>query len=354
VTTTSPVPAAVSGSDPPAAEAARGALWPILVVAAVVVLLAELTVRLVQPALAVPNVWPQPELQKKFAQIGTLKHRPPDVVLVGDSGMDAGGDADGLMALAPGTSVYNASVAGAVLPEIDDWTNKIVVPRLHPKVVVIGLSSNELNPHILVAGSTVAYNRSRVVQAADGSSNLVDRADAWLRQWSMLYRYRTVLRDPFAKDTSKNLVFDPKLTVSGRDLAFADEAYLQQGGPAGAQLVLAGVKGAYQGFSVGAVNIAILQAMIDSLRHRGIQVVLLAMPITPVAVSFHPRGMEDYQQAMDSFAAIAARSGIAFEQPGIWPTSLFADPIHLNAAGTAQFTNYLSGVLQSQVRPPGP
>ena len=119
-------------------------------------------------------------------------------------------------------------------------------------------------------------------------------------------------------------------------------------------MVLAGVKAAYQGFSVGAVNIAILQTMIDSLRHRGIQVVLLAMPITPVAVSFHPRGMEDYQTAMDSFAAIAARSGIAFEQPGIWPTSLFADPIHLNAAGTAQFTSYLAGILRSQGRPSRP
>ena len=67
--------------------------------------------------------------------------------------------------------VYNASVAGETLPTIADWTTKVVVPRLHPKVVVVGFSSNELNPSVLAPAQGLgAYQHSRAARTDDAAA----------------------------------------------------------------------------------------------------------------------------------------------------------------------------------------
>ena len=271
-------------------------------------------------------------------------------MLVGDSMMDAGGDPAALVRAVPGVTVYNAAIAGETLPVIDEWTNRIVMPRLHPKVVVIGFSSNELNPRALDAISGVAaYRASRVVRAAQDTGGVIDEADALLREHSRLYRYRSALRRPFTRDVDDPNVFDPELTPEGQDLAFASLGYLQAGGPAQAQLVIQGVTAALQGYVVGTENVTILQEMIRSIRRQGARVLLVAMPVTEALVRYHPRGAADYQDAMDAFAGAAERSGATFVQPGIWPEDLFADPVHVNALGAERLTSYLAPLVEREV-----
>lgn len=323
-----------------------------IAVALVVLLLAEVVVRVGRSQLTEPTAWPTPELQNKFGQIGAraAAGRRPDVVLVGDSMMDAGGDPAALGRAVPGVSVYNAAIAGETLPVVADWTTRIVMPRLRPKVVVVGFSSNELNPRALDPETGVrAYRSSRAVRAAEGTGSVVDRADALLRERSMLYRYRSSLRRPFTQGDVDPNVFDPELTPDGQDLAFAGLGYLQKGGPAQAQAVMKGVIAALQGFVVGLENVTILQEMIREVRRQGARVLLVAMPVTGDLIRAHPRGEADYQAAMAAFAGAADRSGATFVQPGVWPKALFADPVHVNAAGAARLTTYLAPLVEQEV-----
>jgi lysophospholipase L1-like esterase len=316
------------------------------VVAVVVLLLAELAVRVGRSHLAVPSAWPAPELQKKYDRIvaRAASGQRTDVVLVGDSMMDAAGDPAALSADGAPLSIYNASVAGETLPTIAEWTTKVVVPRLHPKLVVIGFSSNELNPSVLSpAQGLAAYDGSRAARAAEGRGNVVDDADAFLRRWSALYRYRNELRHPFAQPLTG--AFNPALSADGQDLAFQGQQYLS-GGPLRDRVIIAGTIAALAGFTVGPKNVAILRAMITSLRAQGAKVMLVAMPVTADLVSYHPGGTVDYQTALDSFAAIATAAGAQYAVPGVWPTPVFADPVHLNAVGAARFSTYLAPLLR--------
>ncbi len=92
-----------------------------------------------------------------------------------------------------------------------------------------------------------------------------------------------------------------------------------------------------------------LKKMITILRGQAIEVLLVAMPVTADLVSFHPAGAADYQRAMSSFMSIAASSDAVFAEPGVWPTSEFADPEHLNASGAVRFSRYLAPLLRQVV-----
>ncbi|HEX3541311.1 MAG TPA: hypothetical protein VHT75_12835 [Acidimicrobiales bacterium] len=322
-----------------------------LAVAVAVVLLAELVVRGASSRLAAPSAWPSPELQKKYDRIVALAgaHRRTDVVLVGDSMLDAAGDPSALRAAGAPPGIYNASIAGETLPAIADWTERIVVPRLHPRLVVIGFSANELNPAVLApASGFAAYRRSRAVRAASGNGDVVDRADAFLRQHSYLYRYRDVLRHPLG-DPAAAAVFDPPLAADGHDLNFADQGYLAGGLPH-AKSIVTGIMATLAGFKVGPDNVAILQHLLAWLRGQGIAALFVAMPVTADLISLFPGGAPTYQGATAAFQSVAAGTAATFVAPGTWPTSLFADPVHLNGAGTARFSSYLAPLISSAAR----
>ncbi len=351
VTTTGAAGRAAPGEAPGRVGRRRpGGILPIVVVL-VVLLLAEGAVRAGRSQLAEPELWPTPELQDKYTRIEALADLGgrPDVVLVGDSMMDAGGDAAAL-GRAGGLGVYNASISGETLPVIADWTTMVVMPRLRPKVVVLGLSSNELNPRVLAPETGVAaYRASRVVRVAQGTGSLVDRADAVLAERSMLYRYRSSLRRPLGAKPVDPDAFVPKLTPEGHNVAFADVGYLQKYNPVQAQAVIQGVVGAHAGFTVNPENVAILQELIRSVRRQGARVLLVAMPVTANLLGYHPRGAADYEDAMTAFAGAAERSGATFVQPGIWPDEQFADPVHVNGAGAARLTDYLAPLVGREV-----
>ena len=316
-----------------------------MAVAVAVVLVAELVVRVVHGRLPAVSAWPSPELQKKYDQIVAREGRSTQVVLMGDSMMDAAGAPAALAGAGATSSIYNASIAGETLPTIAQWTEKVVVPRLHPKLVVLGFSSNELNPAALAPATGLgAYNASRAVRAAEGTGSLVDRADAFLRRWSYLYRYRDDLRHPFALPATG--AFNPSLNAAGEDLAFLDQSYLE-GTAAHARAVVEGVYAALAGFRVGPQNVSLLSGLITWLRQRGTRVLLVVMPVTADLVRLLPHGPADYQSSLDAFRSVAAGSGAQLSIPGIWPTSSFADPVHLNGAGTAAFTRFLAPLVGS-------
>ncbi len=161
-------------------------------------------------ALAVPSAWPSPELQKKYDQIvaRAASGQSTDVVLVGRL-HDGRGRRPGRASRPPGPTSASTTPrsAGETLPTIAEWTTKVVVPRLHPKVVVVGFSSNELNPERAGPGPGLRAPTSTPGRCGPprASAACSTGPTPSCGSWSFLYRYRASLRHPFDQGAERGV-----------------------------------------------------------------------------------------------------------------------------------------------------
>lgn len=314
----------------------------VLAVVAAVLVVADLAAELAQSHLPTPQTWPTPELQKKFARISAIRGvHHPGVVLLGDSLMDAGIDPTGLRV--PG-GAFNAALAGETLGVIAPWATEVVVPRLHPRVVVLGFSANVLSGPIAGRSPLVsAYTKSRTVRYAQGSGDLLDNLDGWLQQHVALYRERSVLRQPFSASGNSS-VYDPPLSTEGWNEGFA-EGHLQTGPAATTEAVAAIRHDLLNDYHVGPAQVAALGRLIDQLRNAGAEVVLVAMPVSADFVDAIPGGPSSYESAIGRLLATGRAHGALTSSAGEWPAADFADAAHLNQTGTARMTAWMSSEL---------
>ena len=321
--------------------------WPaVLAIVAAVLVLADLAVDLAQSHLRAPQTWPTPELQKKYGQLTALSRgRRPAVVVIGDSLMDAGVDPAGL-GMAGGA--FNAALSGETLGVIAPWATEVVIPRLHPRVVVLGFSANVLNGDISGERALVSgYTKSRTVRYTEGNGDLLDNLDGWLRQHVALYRERSVLRQPFSSPSGSS-VYDPPLSNQGWNEGFAG-GHLQTG-PASTMAAMAAIKAdLLSNFELGAGKVDALGRLIDQLRNAGVEVVLVAMPVSADFAAAIPGGTSYYQMAIDRLLATGKAHGALISSAGEWPAADFADAAHLNKAGTARMTAWMSSELAQVV-----
>ncbi|MHB1535739.1 MAG: SGNH/GDSL hydrolase family protein [Acidimicrobiales bacterium] len=340
----------------PAKAASRWQRYTSIVTALTVVAAACVIVQLVAGRLRQPELWPTPEAQHKAAQIAGLAraHQVIRAVLVGDSLMDAGADPASMGAAGPTT--YNASLAGEELPVLTRWVTGEVDPRLHPRLVVIGFSSNVLNANLPgAAAGAASFNASRVVRSAEGRGDVLDNINLLLDRHVALYRDRTVLRAPFAPAKSPDaFIFDPPLTNQGADEVFRKGELLPPGVDPAAALRAGRLEldaDLLHRFEISPANEQLLARFIDQLRSAGIAVVFVAMPVSSDYVAAHPGGPAQYQAALADLHRIATSHKAIFRFAGIWPAQDYADPAHLNATGTRRFSAWLEGVVASACAP---
>ena len=344
-------------STPQADHAARaGRARPFLVrevaVAVIVVLLAELGVRVVASHLPQPQTWPTPEAQEKIDQLSSWQGSHPHVGLVvggasmADVAVDAG---DVAGAVGPGEAGYNAALEGSPLAAIAPWLTKVVVPRLRPRVVVLGLSPIELNPNVAGEAATDASFLSvDPIARALGRESWLQRLNRWAGDVSYLFRYRTQLRAPSSWTTARPAHPDnPALTADGRDLRFAPltmsqfDTVFTNLRDLEAQIA----RTEFDRFTVGPQQVAQVGSLVRQLRAEGAAVVVVDLPVAPEALGLMPRGDADRQAVATSLANISQQTGARFIDAGVWPDTLFADPIHLNAAGASRLTSRLRADL---------
>jgi hypothetical protein len=324
----------------------------VLACAVAVLLVAELAVRLAASSLAEPQAWPTPESQYKYDRVTQLAptHRVK-TVLFGDSMVDAGAD-PALMTRVPGVT-FNAALAGETLPTIGSWATDVVVPRLHPKTVVLGFNVDVLSPNIPGAAAVqAAYSGSRVVKVAEGSGDVIDHLDTWLRTHIYLYRYRSVLRNVFAPSTSSGTsTYAPLLSNLGWNESFRDLHYSVGPNAITPKEAQAEIKDdVLHDFVVGSQPAAQLGAVIDQLRREGTRVVFVVMPIAADFVAAIPGGRATFEAALADLMADTRAHGAQTVNAGVWPNNLFASPAHLNGAGTARFSSWLSARLTGSGR----
>jgi hypothetical protein len=320
-----------------------------LVVTALVLILAELGVRVAASSLPDPTTWPSAEAQHKIDQLAGWRRAHPraDVLVTGASMADAGIDA---AALAPGGAGYNAALSGAVLPSIVVWTTRVIVPRLHPATIVVGLSPVELNADLpALAADTARFAAADPIERAVGQESWLQRLTRWASAASYLVRYRTALRTPSnwgkGKERNGNATedLDPPLTPNGQSEFFASATVAGFGAlfPTAAARRDSIADGVFGGFRIGQTQVDQIRDLVEQLQAEGSRVVVVDLPIDPEAVADLPGGEASVQNVAETLAGIASATGSRFYQAGVWDPTYFADPIHLNAAGSLRLTGAL-------------
>lgn len=161
----------------------------IVVAAVLVVVAADALVRLDEGRLPEPVTWYHPSAQVKVEQMADLQaagERRP-IVIAGTSQMAMGVDPAVLSdALPSRPGVYNAAVLAGYPVVTRRFVPEEVVPRLHPDVVVLGVSHLDLH-----VGPEPPYDDSPATSRSWWAS-----AERWLADRSALVRHRALLRDP--------------------------------------------------------------------------------------------------------------------------------------------------------------
>jgi hypothetical protein len=262
------------------------------------------------------------------------------VALVGSSVVDVSIDPGELGA--PG---FNAALGAGSMGMVADFTRAVVVPRLDPRIVVVGVTSRELNDNALdQAGVERRFRDAPAVREALGTESLLDRVERLAGDVSALVEYRSVLRDPDNWLGDPPTPWGPELTApDGLYLGFLDAAYRLDEATRGR---LGGA--ALRDFSVGGAKLRALRSLIGDLTAAGRHVLLVATPVSDDFVALHPRGTDDDQDFRDALRTVADAEGVPLVDAGVWDRSLFADPLHVNRAGMERFTAQVRSALTAQ------
>lgn len=273
------------------------------------------------------------------------------VVLVGSSMMNAAGDPTLLARLIGGKRrpVFNAALAGGTGRLLNLWTLGVVVPRLRPRLVVIGVSSRELND-LGKAGSFASIRASYAGRRLSSDLSVQERLLTRAERLSYAIRYRAILRTPsrwFRSDAGRPLYRVGPHGESTRSISKLDRPY-----PTVDQL-LAEDPALFRlnPYAVGGHEIGAIRNLAMSLIRKKIRVLIVEMPVSQDVVRFHEHGAEDYHNFEQALVDMVSRNGIDFLNlaPAFPDTSTFVDPQHVNRAGRERFTGLLAGPLRARL-----
>jgi hypothetical protein len=302
-------------------------------------LVAEASVSAVADRLPEPREWSSPELDVKDDAVLSLEQQGgAGVVFVGSSNMDVAAYPPTLPPVG-GRPAYNAAVGAGDLTMIDTWATRFVVPHLHPDVVVVGLSSRELNPNDPAqTRHRIDFLASPAVEHLLGTESILQRIGRRAADVSRVVEHRATLRQParvYEALRGRELrtgEFGEVVSPSGQYQGFLHAQFVAS--PAATEaLRSAGL----HDFVIGDERVALARHLLTTLTGQGIRVIVVNMPMTRTFVDAHPRGQADYDEATATIRREAEDAGATFVDLGVWPDDLFADAVHLNGRGSARF-----------------
>ena len=245
-----------------------------------------------------------------------------------------------------GRSTYNAALEGGVPTVMGPWLLGPVLDRVDPSTVVWGLSALDLSA-TYGAGVERAYREAPATR--DGLLADVERSTA---RFSTLVAARPVLRDPSL------------LAGEGREAARADLA------AAAARLAADGqrrdfgravgvdrqreVAGRITPFAVDRADLIAVITTVSELRDRGIDVVLVELPVPQRFVELYPEGPSQHRLVSDTIAALGAELGVPVVTPSTAADQLgFVDFTHLDDASATAFSRSVADQLEPLLATPG-
>ncbi|MDX6224199.1 MAG: hypothetical protein QOE64_575 [Frankiales bacterium] len=299
---------------------------------------ADTGARSVADRLPPPNTWFLPEAQEKQQRIETLAATSPDVALVGSSVVDRGIRARTMSTA--GIPAYNAALGGGNAQLTAHWLQDVVLPELHPHVIVIGLMARDLNDHFQSPVREYLRSEGRLLQTG--------RAGFWLRQKQRLERISGLARlrprldeayggqDPGAPESaSRNDRFG--------DLTFFDDRVFR----APNERRRAGLKEVFARFEMTR-TLTVVRKALEGARHQGVTIVLVDMPsLEQDIATYLPAGEQPLIH--EALRQLAADTGAVYVDgfEGI-PAgrTAFADEYHLNGIGARILTEHVIAVIR--------
>ena len=312
----------------------------------VVLLVLEIAARLLEPRLPAAAQWshavPGGHLQniERLAAAGGA-----DVLVVGSSSVGSAIDPEQLTSqLDAPRGGYNLWMSGPSMQSIELLTSRFALPALSPRVLVVGVTSRELND----VGTSQREHLGVLRGSAAGRVLLTDE--------SVLSDLERAVTDAFALVRTRQELRQPRRVVDAlRGVEDADEI-----GPDGmdtgtldrtleiAPEHAAQEQAALRPFAVGGEELEALARLVRDARRQGIEVVLVDMPVVEDAyVPYHERGRADderYQSVLASFAR-AQEVELVQARDLAWDDDLFADENHLNRAGARRLTGIVGEAL---------
>lgn len=243
-----------------------------------------------------------------------------------------------------GRTAYNAALAGGIPAVMEPWLLEEVVPRLNPDLVVWGLSSMDFSASY---GEANLERYRDALATRTGTLAAMERATARV---SALVRYRSVLRHPGAMfGSDKEAVesdFDAAAAVLGDDgerMDFEVELGERRAGQIEARLAA---------YRIDEADIEAIYRTTEALRQRGIEVILVEMPVPSRYVALHPNGAADVAAAHETINAI----GDIFDLEVVdlrygFTDDDFVDFTHLTETGAARLTASLTATLSAVPSP---
>jgi len=314
-----------------------------LIVLAMLVV-AELVARVLSGGLPNPD-WNFVQTDRKVAQMEAmaLAGETAEVVLIGNSSVNAAFLTDDLERLSAIGSFYNAGLDGSSMRQSEDWALNVVVPLIAPKTVVIGLTSRDLND-----ASTSNAEVFEKYLASRGRARFLNeettgqRVQRALSEVSALVRISPFVRDPASLVTQ----YSPDGPATG-EFVLPGEDY----NPRPLDITRTRER-ALNDFTVGGIELESLTRLVDGLEAQGIEVVVTEMPyVAEDYLDLHPDGAVDYAEYRAAVAGFTADQGLQYidltDYP--WTTAEFYDFLHVNSAGIRIINDLLADGLVAAI-----
>ncbi len=297
-------------------------------------LVAEGAARAVAPHLEPPGEWPRADYAAHEKGLA-LRAADLDLLVLGSSVVGRDISPARLRELGGPAVGYNYWLAGSPMRSIDLLTTDVLLERVSPPVVLLGLTMREFTDGPSSRDHLDALRQSPGFLDASGRMGWIDRLDAGLQGASALARHRTDFRDPV--QLVHNIQAEPLvperlgadgylLDRGGDDLADEPAAHVAQ-----EQAVMAG-------YEVNPDDVEALRHLLGELTGRGIRVLVVNLPVTERFVAMADDGRADYAAYLRQVRSSAEEGGAAWldamDRP--WPDHLFADVNHLNDQGAAE------------------
>jgi hypothetical protein len=331
----------------------------IALAAAAILAALELAGRAIAHVQPEPLRWHDLFTQRREDQMRALsRDGGVDIVVVGASDVLFSVDAD-IVAQATGRSCYNASIYRAVPTVTEAWLRDRVLDLLRPAIVVLGIEPVAWNDDGPLTTRLAEYRAAPVFHA-----DLLRRLHWALGRYSFALRYvglvghprrlgrlvASVLRRPDTWRSSPPLEIDGELDVNGRCLTMLDRSYghgrrmldliTQQAGP---------------GFRDGGEQRAAFLRSVELLKSRGIIPIVSISPTCAELIDgLYVGGREAWDAELHRIRRMAEAAGAAIidAASGVEQPELFADMLHTNGAGQAEFSRRLGTALAEQLDQP--